>query len=111
MSEPHDVLIVEDELIVQQAAERILRLEDLTVHKAAEADEAARKLHDHTYCLILSDLMLPGSSGFDIIELARSCCESVCVIERMTEYLSAILASCGINSHILNPGTVVEIGE
>lgn len=72
MSEPHDVLIVEDELIVQQAAERILRLEDLTVHKAAEADEAARKLHDHTYCLILSDLMLPGSSGFDIIELARS---------------------------------------
>lgn len=72
MSESHDVLIVEDELIVQEAAERILRLKNLTIQRVAEAGTAAERLHEHNYHLVLSDLMLPGGSGFEVIELARS---------------------------------------
>ncbi len=39
---------------------------------ALEADVAARKLREISYRVVLCDLMLPGSSGFELIELAQA---------------------------------------
>src|SRR5687768_1447768 len=53
-----------------------------------------------------SGLDWPASS----IRLAMSWIGTVCVIDRMTAYLSARRASCGISSPTWKPGTAVGIG-
>lgn len=71
MSKKFDIMIVEDEPVVVAAAKKILLAEDLTVDEAFDAETALTKLQENEYRLILSDLMLPKLSGFDLIELVK----------------------------------------
>ncbi len=73
MSDPTtDVLIVEDEPVVQKAAQRVLSRAEISTDSALDADSAIAKLQEANYKLVLCDLMLPGASGFDIIDHTRS---------------------------------------
>lgn len=72
MTRPKDVLIVEDEPVVRDAACRILLNEEISVDTASAVDEAVAILERDQFSVVLSDLMLPGSSGFDLLELIRS---------------------------------------
>jgi CheY-like chemotaxis protein/glycine cleavage system H lipoate-binding protein len=72
MKEWLDVLIIEDEPVVQRATERILGPEGIDIDQAFDAETAAAKLRQNRYKVVLSDLMLPGSSGFAMMELARA---------------------------------------
>ena len=63
-----DVLLVEDEPVVREAAARILRPEGLTLDRVEDVDGALASLRRSDYRLVLSDLMLPGFSGFDLLE-------------------------------------------
>jgi DNA-binding NtrC family response regulator len=63
-----DVLLVEDEPVVREAAARILRPEGLTLDRVEDVDGALARLRKADYRLVLSDLMLPGFSGFDLLE-------------------------------------------
>lgn len=67
MSSERDVLVVEDEGVVCAAVGRILAPEGLSVDAANDAEEALAKLADTAYRLVLTDLMLPGASGFEIL--------------------------------------------
>ena len=71
MSQQFDVLVVEDEPVVLRAAERILHTEDLTTESALDAESAVERLSRNNFQVVLSDLMLPGSSGFDLIDRVR----------------------------------------
>lgn len=66
-----DVLIVEDEPVVRDAARRILLNEELSVALANDVDEAVTILETTPCRLVLTDLMLPGASGFDLVKLTR----------------------------------------
>ncbi len=66
-----DVLVVEDEPVVRQAARRILAPEGLEVRTAVDVDEATAVLEESRCRLILSDLKLPGASGADLLDLVR----------------------------------------
>ncbi len=68
MSGELDVLVVEDEPVVLDAARRLLAPEGLVVDRAASVQAATRKLREGGYRLILTDLMLPAVSGFELIE-------------------------------------------
>lgn len=68
MSKQFDVLVVEDEPVVLKAAERILRTNELTTEYASDAESAVDRLSTNQYRVVLSDLKLPGSSGFDLID-------------------------------------------
>jgi CheY-like chemotaxis protein/glycine cleavage system H lipoate-binding protein len=72
MSDELDILVIEDELVVQEAADRVLRLEGLGVDRAMDSESAVDMVRRNEYKVILSDLMLPGASGFDIIELINT---------------------------------------
>jgi CheY-like chemotaxis protein len=63
-----DILIVEDEPVVIEAAKKILEPEGFKIDICVDADDASTKLTEHGYNLILSDLMLPDTSG---LEFAR----------------------------------------
>jgi CheY-like chemotaxis protein len=68
---PLDVLIVEDEPVVREAAYRISHGQDLVVATANDVSEAIARLEDISCRLVLTDLMLPGASGFDLLDLIR----------------------------------------
>jgi CheY-like chemotaxis protein len=71
-SGPHRVIVVDDEDIVLISARRILRkggYEAVTVDSAIAALELIR---DQKFDLVLSDLMMPGMSGLQLLEAMRS---------------------------------------
>jgi len=71
MNNNYDILVVEDELIVLSAIQKITEPERLRVDTAVDVDSAMEKLSRNTYRLIISDLMLPKISGFDFIRLIK----------------------------------------
>jgi CheY-like chemotaxis protein/glycine cleavage system H lipoate-binding protein len=64
----YDVLLVEDEAVVSAAVGRILRPEGLTLDRVEDVDGALARLRKVEHRVVLSDLMLPGFSGFDLLE-------------------------------------------
>ena len=68
MKAGYDVLLVEDEAVVRAAVERILRPEGLTLDRVEDVDGALARLRKVEHRVVLSDLMLPGFSGFDLLE-------------------------------------------
>jgi DNA-binding response OmpR family regulator len=72
MCQLRDILVVEDEPVVREAAARILRPEGLSIDLAADVAGAREKMEQATYKIILSDLKLPGVPGFELIQAARA---------------------------------------
>lgn len=66
-----DVLIVEDEPVVREAARKILAEEGLSSALAHDVDDAIATLEGTRCRVVLSDLMLPGASGLDLLDLTR----------------------------------------
>jgi len=63
-----DVLLVEDEPVVREATARILRPEGLALDRVEDVAGALGRLRKAEYRVVLCDLMLPGFSGFDLLE-------------------------------------------
>ncbi|GMU64519.1 MAG: hypothetical protein AMXMBFR36_07930 [Acidobacteriota bacterium] len=64
----YDVLLVEDEPVVREAAARILRPEGLTLDRVEDVAGALARLRKADHRVVVADLMLPGFSGFDLLE-------------------------------------------
>ena len=68
MTASFDVLLVEDDRVVHDAAARILSLEGLTVDRTEDVSSAVARLRNAQHQVVLTDLMLPGFSGFDLLD-------------------------------------------
>jgi len=65
------ILIVEDEPSIAFALEADLRTEGYGVTLTSTGDEALRLARDERFDLILLDVMLPGTDGFDVCRSLR----------------------------------------
>jgi CheY-like chemotaxis protein len=65
------VLLVEDDLLVRQVAERTLRRADWTVQCAGSAEEALDILQEGNCDLLISDVALPGMDGVTLARLMQ----------------------------------------
>lgn len=65
------ILIVEDELALQDGIREFLVSENFLVEVASTYQQASEKMLNYTYDCILLDIMLPGGSGLDILEMMR----------------------------------------
>lgn len=65
------VLVVEDDPALRTLLMRLLREEGFQPLSASHGAEMARVLETNTVDLILLDVMLPGSNGFDLCRLVR----------------------------------------
>ena len=74
------ILIVEDEASLQELMTLALRKEGYVVENASDYGSAVEKLSVYNYDCVLLDIMLPGGSGFDILEYVRSSDKKVNVI-------------------------------
>jgi DNA-binding NtrC family response regulator len=61
------ILIVEDEDTLCESLQRVFRREGFEVDIADSAETAFRLLENNTYDLILTDVILPGISGIELI--------------------------------------------
>ncbi len=66
------ILIVDDEPNVLRALQRVFRQETYTVVTASSAQEALERLRDEPFQLIISDYLMPGMNGGDLLRQARA---------------------------------------
>ena len=62
------ILVVDDEEDLRQVIVELLTLEGFQVDAASTAEEAGEKLSRTAYDVLVTDLMLPGKSGVDLLE-------------------------------------------
>jgi len=66
-----DVLVVEDKESLREMLRKTLEARGWGVREAGDAYEARRQLHQAKFMAVLTDLRLPGGSGFDVLAAAR----------------------------------------
>lgn len=74
------ILIVEDEASLRELMSLSLRKEGYVAETASDYGSAIEKLAVYSYDCVLLDIMLPGGSGFDILEYIRRLNRKVNVI-------------------------------
>lgn len=72
MEESLRLLFLEDDLETAQAICSGLRSEAFEIHHAADVPAAVALLEQYVFCAAVLDLMVPGGSGFDVLERIRA---------------------------------------
>lgn len=65
------ILVVDDDQSIRQLVCTIVQREKFTVDCAADGQEAIDLLKEHSYSVILLDLMMPRVSGFEVIDFLK----------------------------------------
>lgn len=66
------ILIVDDEQFVRDLLEKVLKRRGHEVTVAGDADQALRSLSAGTFDLLLTDVVMPGMDGFDLLRRVKS---------------------------------------
>lgn len=74
------ILIVEDEASLRELMSIALKKEGYVAETASDYGSAIEKLSVYSYDCVLLDIMLPGGSGFDVLEYIRKLNRKVNVI-------------------------------
>lgn len=67
------VLVVEDDSAINDILCRQLSKMGLSIEAAFSGTEAQRLLEGERFDLVITDLMLPGASGKDVVQTAQAC--------------------------------------
>jgi signal transduction histidine kinase len=70
-NEPERLLIVDDEESVAFTVGEVLRRDGYNVETVLSGEEALKKLRDHDYDLVLTDLHMEGIDGITVLEAMR----------------------------------------
>ena len=65
------ILVVEDDKKVASFVEKGLREDGYSVDVAHDGTDGSLKAHVHEYDLLILDVMLPGKTGYDILNELR----------------------------------------
>ena len=65
------VLVADDDPSIRQLLRTIILREQMEVDCVADGGAAIEKLQQHSYSVILLDLMMPWVSGFEVIEYLK----------------------------------------
>lgn len=99
------VLLVEDHEPSRQVLARLLASRQMEVVQAATAAEALQRALHHPFDLVISDIGLPDSSGFDLMTILqmRHGCRGISVSGYGTEQDIARSRDAGFMAHITKP--------
>ncbi|OGD18091.1 MAG: hypothetical protein A2W03_14575 [Candidatus Aminicenantes bacterium RBG_16_63_16] len=65
------ILVVDDEITVCKSIRKSIQSENYDVDMALSGEEALKKDRENPYDLIITDLMMPGISGLDLLRAVR----------------------------------------
>jgi DNA-binding NtrC family response regulator len=71
MAEPHRALVIDDEPVMRKVVSEACRRINFNIHEAERGDEGLRLLEGNRYDLLLSDFMMPGIDGLELVTRAR----------------------------------------
>jgi two-component system NtrC family response regulator len=71
MTEPVSILLVDDDESLRRVVEYQLGEAGFSVTTAASAEEALGVLHGKTFRLLVTDVLMPGMSGLDLLDRVR----------------------------------------
>jgi len=71
MIENKRLLIIDDEDIVLKSCQRILRDSGYHIDTASNGEEGLAVLETNDYDLVVTDLMMPGMSGMDVLKIIK----------------------------------------
>ncbi len=104
------VLIVEDEAAINSLIALSLKKAGYACECALDGTQAAEKIQTETYDLILLDVMLPGLSGFDLMELIRPLETPVIFLTARNSIDDRVKGlRMGAEDYIVKPFAVVEL--
>src|SRR3989337_3575900 len=66
-----DILVVDDDKVVLGAVCKALRPDNYAIDTAQSADEALKLLSESSYRLVITDLMMPGMDGLELLQRIR----------------------------------------
>jgi CheY-like chemotaxis protein len=107
----HEVLVVDDELVVLTVLREALRRGGYRVTTAASAEEAIDLMRKRRFDLVLTDKNLPGASGLEVLRVARTLdpAPAVVLITGYSSFDSAVEAlDIGAHDYIEKPIRDVE---
>jgi signal transduction histidine kinase/CheY-like chemotaxis protein len=73
-------LVVDDEPSVRATVRRLLERRGATVVVAIDGLDAEQRLRDEEFQLVVSDVVMPGLTGYDVLAVARETQPNVCVV-------------------------------
>ncbi|MBI5167416.1 MAG: sigma-54-dependent Fis family transcriptional regulator, partial [candidate division NC10 bacterium] len=71
MTEQVQVLIIEDEAGMRDLLQKVLGRQGYTVRVVAEGKDALKLLEEETFDLVLTDVVMPGVDGMDILRFVK----------------------------------------
>lgn len=107
------ILIVDDDPAIRKLLEKVMHSNDMETTTADSGGEALRLLAQHTYDLILMDVMLGDMEGFEVIKRLRSQgirTPVMIVSGRNEDYDSLYGLSIGADDYITKPFRPVVLG-
>ncbi|UCE86901.1 MAG: response regulator [Deltaproteobacteria bacterium] len=100
------ILAVDDQLYFRTFIDGLLTEEGYSVHTASGGDEALRALERETFEIVLTDLVMPGMSGHELVRQikARDPDQEVVVLTGVGDVRSAVEAmKLGATDYLLKP--------
>jgi DNA-binding response OmpR family regulator len=61
------ILVVEDDPLFCKMIDKVLNNHGFEVHTLANGDEADRKLREESFDLLITDILMPGKEGIELI--------------------------------------------
>lgn len=110
---PDKVLIVDDDPAICKLLEKVMRSNELETTIAASGTEALSIIRNHTFDIILLDIMLGDMEGFEVIKRIRSQGISTPVMivsGRNEDYDSLYGLSIGADDYITKPFRPLVLG-
>ncbi len=110
--QPSSILIVEDEDATRRLLGRLLDTYGYACTLAENAQEARRRLDEHTFDLILCDVNMPGESGLDLVrQILKEHPETAAVMVTGLDdpQLANVALESGAYGYILKPFETNEI--
>jgi len=104
------ILIVDDEEVMREFLAEIL--EDFTIAKACDGEEAVNKIRCEKYDLVITDMKMPGISGEEVVKFARDYSpETEIIVISGYSSLSSVSNTLGhgVKAFLSKPFTIKQI--
>lgn len=69
---PHNVLVIDDDVMLRNVIKEMLERNGVACMVCSSAKEVVKAMRCTDYDLLLSDIQMPGTNGFDLLTLLRS---------------------------------------
>ena len=69
---PHNVLVIDDDGMLRDVIKEMLERNGMSCTVCSTAKEVVRAMRSQNYDLLLSDIRMPGTNGFELLTLLRS---------------------------------------